>query len=492
MDECGSSPCVHGSCSDFGNSYVCECDGRFTGPNCDARINGCNRHPCIQRDIAAQCVDTEAGFACSCSDGYSGVQCTEDIDDCVSNPCENNGACFDEPAGYFCLCMFIWSGENCEEEDAGNLALDVVFPENLDELCRPAFNEGLQRDGLADEMGKELVFMQYVPQVVGGNPASCACRPGFQATINAEGTRFESWVCLPADHCASAPCGNNGECDVDDSGLATSSGYTCLCEPGFAGGQCDIDIDECGSFPCVQGQCVQGLDADYYCMCSAGWVGDNCHQNVQECKSQPCMNGAMCGDEIDGYRCYCRFGYAGSDCSIDLDECASSPCRHGSCVDGANAYNCICSAGWGGANCADNIDDCQGAACFNGAACVDHLGGYTCACADGFRGDNCALETDECMSSPCLHRGLCIDETDSYSCSCAVGWEGDNCDTVIEMCDEANDCAGDATAASVRMHTSHIFRPACVQVAASTSVSRPAPGSTFARHCHRGTMASAF
>ena len=35
------------------------------------------------------------------------------------------------------------------------------------------------------------------------------------------------------------------------------------------------DIDECGSNPCVNGQCQDGIN-QYQCMCDPGWTGVNC------------------------------------------------------------------------------------------------------------------------------------------------------------------------------------------------------------------------
>lgn len=35
IDECGSSPCVHGICQDQINGYMCNCSKGFTGSNCE-------------------------------------------------------------------------------------------------------------------------------------------------------------------------------------------------------------------------------------------------------------------------------------------------------------------------------------------------------------------------------------------------------------------------------------------------------------------------
>ena len=32
------------------------------------------------------------------------------------------------------------------------------------------------------------------------------------------------------------------------------NGYKCQCQPGYTGIDCDVDIDECQSFPCINGK----------------------------------------------------------------------------------------------------------------------------------------------------------------------------------------------------------------------------------------------
>ena len=44
------------------------------------------------------------------------------------------------------------------------------------------------------------------------------------------------------------PISNTGTC-VDQI-----NGYKCQCQPGYTGIDCDVDIDECQSFPCINGK----------------------------------------------------------------------------------------------------------------------------------------------------------------------------------------------------------------------------------------------
>ena len=38
INDCLSSPCVYGSCTDNANSYTCTCAGGYTGTDCETGI----------------------------------------------------------------------------------------------------------------------------------------------------------------------------------------------------------------------------------------------------------------------------------------------------------------------------------------------------------------------------------------------------------------------------------------------------------------------
>ena len=193
---------------------------------------------------------------------------------------------------------------------------------------------------------------------------------------------------------------------------------------------CDGDLDECATSPCVNGACSESslagssvaVDA-YACTCDAGWEGVDCDVDIAECASAPCENGGVCTDsvsdasiDVDTYSCGCAAGWEGENCSGDVDECSSYPCQNGSaCVDGVDAYSCDCVFGWEGEHCEIEILVCDRSEddCADAATC-SHTGPglHSCECFSGYvgSGQECT-DVDECASDPCEHGARCVESS---------------------------------------------------------------------------------
>lgn len=107
----------------------------------------------------------------------------------------------------------------------------------------------------------------------------------------------------------------------------------------------------CLSQPCLNNGSCQDLFNHYGCKCAPGWEGENCQDDVDECTSGPCVNG-VCRDLPGGYQCQCDRGYGGRRCDEDVDECQELPCENrGSCVNSVGGFGCICPPEYDGPLC---------------------------------------------------------------------------------------------------------------------------------------------
>ena len=412
-------------------------------------------------------------------------------DDCFSAPCQNGGTCDDGVVEYTCACVRGWIGAECQE---------VADPCALEEpVMGSSSGDYAPHDCDADYAG-------CVAE--GGGEFRCECREGY-------GTADAGRTCFDLDECGSAPCRNGATCRDSRNGTGLAVGqYSCTCVLGFAGGlcdyepiaeyaancsvasggNCDLDLDECASGPCLHGaECLESgrptpaggrairgyggvvpLD-DFACVCPSGWagglcdytpifqftmqclveLGGTCDLPVDECASSPCRNGAVgCMDQHDGYMCFCAPGYGGHDCETNIDDCASNPCYARStvaCIDRISNFRCVCIDGWGGDLCDQDRDECASSPCGwerNNCTETPLLCGDACAAA---LGEGFVL----CASGQCVPRGADTENGtalgydfgafNSYECACAAGFSGADCEINHDECGSSPCAFGNCT-----------------------------------------------
>ncbi|XP_041470021.1 nidogen-2-like [Lytechinus variegatus] len=56
----------------------------------------------------------------------------------------------------------------------------------------------------------------------------------------------------------------------------------------------------------------------FVCICDPGYTGVHCDLNINECSSHPCMNGGTCINGLNTFTCNCVPGYTGSICSSEI------------------------------------------------------------------------------------------------------------------------------------------------------------------------------
>ncbi|KAK7448538.1 hypothetical protein BaRGS_00040086 [Batillaria attramentaria] len=79
---------------------------------------------------------------------------------------------------------------------------------------------------------------------------------------------------------------------------------------------CDA-VDDCASFPCGVHPCENQLGG-YTCHCQDGWTGDQCQTPPNHCLQVQCMNNATCVSTETNFTCICPHGYTGRLCQAKI------------------------------------------------------------------------------------------------------------------------------------------------------------------------------
>jgi len=216
----------------------------------------------------------------------------------------------------------------------------------------------------------------------------------------------------------------------------------CVCNAGWKGVNCEIDVDECalGTDTCTAHSTCSNTDGTYVCPCDAGYTatGNTCtgmslfrlakvfEKLKKWCNKdflQWCHNSIQCAVRKNAHKtifltetCINMYMYVykhhtnitvklihiaacsnngfGNNCSTPCD-CVNShavvttqACNH---VTGT----CECNAFWTGSRCAVDVDECtlgtHKCSAANGKYCHNEAGGFTCSCLRGFTANAAGL-----------------------------------------------------------------------------------------------------
>ncbi|XP_062968935.1 neurocan core protein [Cynocephalus volans] len=97
-------------------------------------------------------------------------------------------------------------------------------------------------------------------------------------------------------------------------------------EPALPGTLANASAEEAPSDPCENNPCLHGGTCNangtmYGCICDQGFAGENCEIDIDDCVCSPCENGGTCIDEVNGFVCLCLPSYGGSLCEKDTEGC---------------------------------------------------------------------------------------------------------------------------------------------------------------------------
>ncbi|XP_019626561.1 PREDICTED: fibropellin-1-like [Branchiostoma belcheri] len=319
IDDCLSSPCAHGTCTDGVASYTCSCENGWEGQNCD-QVDDCASSPCAH----GTCTDGVASYTCSCENGWTGTNCDQDIDECASNPCWLGGTCLDHVNGYSCVCPKETTGKDCEtvafDGECYQFSTTAAAHPDAARACQA------QSGHLVDVKDEQQqTFLADTIAASTGASSWLAFKTAPAVFLYSNGAPlFGSFQWSTAE--PAAPCDLCVLLDSSDSFKGKTA--PCTEQHNYI---CQDVLTPCGQNICQNGgNCTSCFgDSAAFCECPDGFDGKTCEINIDECASGPCQNGGSCHDDVNSYHCVCATGFHGHHCESDTDWCSDVQCPHG-------------------------------------------------------------------------------------------------------------------------------------------------------------------
>ena len=418
----------------------------------------------------------------------------DNTDVCTPDPCRQGHACYVnylDRGDYICVgppdCSADCSGSGIcysayRTNDETLYVCGCLYPATED-MCRGSTVASITTTTAVTHAGCECASGAVC---MTGDDVHCTCPQHTPCSkVDVEDTHHycmhpcqsAAAVCSVGTHCLDTFAGDH-VCIPDDHDTTCYVANTCM-----NGGVCiGVDDDKDGNSQTFRIGQARNIYS-YVCSCREGYAGSNCQHDIDECLSCPCENGATCRQLQDGssyyhrrytvkWVCECRQGYVGLRCQhhLPLTPCTSNPCSdaRSTCIDASHPlwwrlgtnkrpvrytdYTCLCVEAL--SDDAYTFEYCQepscsgGAHCLHGGTCIAEVGSdaYRCVCPWGYTGDRCETETTACSqhtvvqlgcseSSHCVYwEQTSVDDTKNFFCKCKHLFGGELCNAPSFSC----------------------------------------------------------
>jgi len=243
IDDCGSSPCEQGDCSDHGpNAYRCVCRDGWTDTHCDFDVNECITEGAYNCHEDGKCVNTPGSYYCRCISGFAGDGHTcIDLDDCDPDPCGKHysadgtfygGECHDDGANTFHCGPCPGFDKFCDQDIDECSERDPSDPQKTNNDCdeQGVCTNHDGTDGFYSCQCRSGFFGDgYNPERRAGSKgcSKCSiCEEGYEIDKSAERCALVDNTCININECAV----NSHDCHVKANCYDTEGSYSCTCD----------------------------------------------------------------------------------------------------------------------------------------------------------------------------------------------------------------------------------------------------------------------
>jgi len=241
-------------------TFTCKCPFYSTGRFCEQIIDKCFSSPCLNNGTCVSKPFQEP--KCRCAEGFTGSMCEKEVFKCKYNPCFNGGRCVGQitDTEFVCECPLEYKGNFCEVP-ALESCHDKLFGQTV---AHP------------DDTKQFLVCLQ------GGRYQLSPCPKGlvFNTHLSRCDYSTEKETNLDANVCQTdQPCLNDGVCFFP--AFNSTDDYFCECKQGFAGKNCESNIDDCqrGQTQCGDDNICVDLINSFMCLCENNkFYGSDCSE----------------------------------------------------------------------------------------------------------------------------------------------------------------------------------------------------------------------
>lgn len=338
------------------------------------------------------------------------------------------------PGGY---CSTVPS---CTSDAQCGVGGTCFFP--LRDVPAATLAEGVAVLGLVNQADRDifLSFGTYGQCLQACDSDTDCTRPGYRCVaplnefVGLIGGDTESTFCVGTNESSCTDFCVNGTCVDNTDGIGP---WTCECEAGYEGANCDMPIPglcpffdvtaplqvsatgydegEIATYSCEVGFSLVGT-ATRTCQADGSWSGTAPTCMADPCAGIVCANGGTCdGSSGTGVCTGCNAGWSGTLCDVPvdcgalsataplmvsattttLDSVATYTCGSGKVLTGSATRTCQSDGQWSGSapTCEDPPPTCTPNPCINGGTCVaDGSGNFaSCDCASGWTGATCAV-----------------------------------------------------------------------------------------------------